>query len=786
MIIKMTDVETHINPRNVDIGDIGSRFYTEDENTAFIRIRINYNGSPVDLTKTDMKPKLDLFMEDTSIFRDQKLEVLIPESGLIQYEVPPNVIKHIGKVNCKLFMDSPEHSVHVANFSFAIVDSGIEKAVAKEINLNLVKDTVKQILSEDLTTLLDDNFKTKLTNDLENYVTSHSEEFKGEKGDKGDTGERGPKGEKGDIGPQGLRGLDGTDGVKGDIGPRGPIGLKGDTGPRGEQGLQGDKGDDGLSAYQIAAKNGFSGTEIEWLSQINNNSIYLNHFNPDKTGEVPCSNIIQQALDLMKKFNIANLYIDNGTYLIDKRIYIYSDSNVIMSENTKLLRGHAGGFFDNGNPSAEVGNYDGESNISIIGGTLDNNYENISEFPTKQVNMIALRHGNNINIRNVSFVNSITVHCIDVNGTKNLKIENCTFEGYINLSNADMKEAIQLSEYVVGGIDGGLFDGTPTQNVTISNCTFKESDILGGFNVCIGNHLTANDTFNNNINISNNAFRNCKIGIRVWKWKNTNISNNRFDNIEEALRVSSIGSSYQSANNIDGTKSGNSQAGENLTFIDNKIKNVKSVAIGIYGIQDVNTALFKNIFIKNNIISNNLKQSQSIILELAENIEISNNFIENIYRGISYKSCNFVRIINNTISNTSTEGVYNDIQTYSDGFGLSKNINIENNVINITGKNGIFLNSSNMFRIVGNIVNKSNNDNLGGALRGAIYANSSDYGRIENNMCFGEFQNFIVRLQSVNNSNVFNNSGNSTIRLDGTNNNTKKTFYDIDESGNVI
>ncbi|WP_145425958.1 BppU family phage baseplate upper protein [Staphylococcus haemolyticus] len=729
MIIKMTDVETHINPRNVDIGDIGSRFYTEDENTAFIRIRINYNGSPVDLTKTDMKPKLDLFMEDTSIFRDQKLEVLIPESGLIQYEVPPNVIKHIGKVNCKLFMDSPEHSVHVANFSFAIVDSGIEKAVAKEINLNLVKDTVKQILSEDLTTLLDDNFKTKLTNDLENYVTSHSEEFKGE---------------------------------------------------------EGDKGDDGLSAYQIAAKNGFSGTEIEWLSQINNNSIYLNHFNPDKTGEVPCSNIIQQALDLMKKFNIANLYIDNGTYLIDKRIYIYSDSNVIMSENTKLLRGHAGGFFDNGNPSAEVGNYDGESNISIIGGTLDNNYENISEFPTKQVNMIVLRHGNNINIRNVSFVNSITVHCIDVNGTKNLKIENCTFEGYINLSNADMKEAIQLSEYVVGGIDGGLFDGTPTQNVTISNCTFKESDILGGFNVCIGNHLTANDTFNNNINISNNAFRNCKIGIRVWKWKNTNISNNRFDNIEEALRVSSIGSSYQSANNIDGTKSGNSQAGENLTFIDNKIKNVKSVAIGIYGIQDVNTALFKNIFIKNNIISNNLKQSQSIILELAENIEISNNFIENIYRGISYKSCNFVRIINNTISNTSTEGVYNDIQTYSDGFGLSKNINIENNVINITGKNGIFLNSSNMFRIVGNIVNKSNNDNLGGALRGAIYANSSDYGRIENNMCFGEFQNFIVRLQSVNNSNVFNNSGNSTIRLDGTNNNTKKTFYDIDESGNVI
>ena len=191
MIIKMTDVETHINPRNIDIGDIGSRFYTEDENTAFIRIRINYNGSPVDLTKTDMKPKLDLFMEDGSVFIDETIEVLIPESGLIQYDIPSNVIKHIGKVNCKLFMESTEHSVHVANFSFAIVDSGVEKAVAKEININLIKDTVKQIMSEDLTDLLNQGFKDKLTSDLENYLSTHNEEFKGPQGDEGPQGDKG-------------------------------------------------------------------------------------------------------------------------------------------------------------------------------------------------------------------------------------------------------------------------------------------------------------------------------------------------------------------------------------------------------------------------------------------------------------------------------------------------------------------------------------------------------------------------------------------------------------------
>ena len=233
MIIKMGEVETHINPRNVDIGDIGSRFYTEDENTAFIRIRINYNGSPVDLTKTDMKPKLDLFMEDGSVFIDETIEVLIPEIGLIKYDIPSNVIKHIGKVNCKLFMDSLEHSVHVANFSFSIVDSGVEKVVSKEISLNLVKDTVKQIMSEDLTELLDTEFKDKLTGDLQYYLSSHNEEFKGPKGDEGPQGEQGPQGLQGEVGPQGAQGIAGE---KGDVGPKGD---KGDKGLQGEQGLPG-------------------------------------------------------------------------------------------------------------------------------------------------------------------------------------------------------------------------------------------------------------------------------------------------------------------------------------------------------------------------------------------------------------------------------------------------------------------------------------------------------------------------------------------------------------------
>lgn len=42
--------------------------------------------------------------------------------------------------------------------------------------------------------------------------------------------------------------------------------LKGD---KGEKGDPGEKGDAGLSAYEIAVKNGFEGTEQEWLDSLN-------------------------------------------------------------------------------------------------------------------------------------------------------------------------------------------------------------------------------------------------------------------------------------------------------------------------------------------------------------------------------------------------------------------------------------------------------------------------------------------------------------------------------------
>lgn len=209
MIYKYKDIETNINNKTVDIGNVGVRFYTEDENTGSIRIFIKWNGKNVDLDSINMRPKLDLFLSDGSIFIDEAINIISSKSGLIQYNIPNKVIKHAGVVNAKLFLESELESVHVANFSFNIVDSGVEDKVQKEISLNLVEDTVKRIMSDDLTELLDNGFKTELTTDLQNYISDNSEQFKGPRGEKGETGEQGVEGKQGIPGERGLPGVDG-------------------------------------------------------------------------------------------------------------------------------------------------------------------------------------------------------------------------------------------------------------------------------------------------------------------------------------------------------------------------------------------------------------------------------------------------------------------------------------------------------------------------------------------------------------------------------------------------
>ena len=176
-IYKNKDIEANINERGVDLGNINVNFYTEDNGVASIRIKIKkQDGTSVNFNETDMLPRLDLYAKDGSIFKNEPVNIVLPEYGFIQYKVSDYVIRHEGKMDCKLFLENDTESVHVANFYFVIKDSEITGAIGKEIKVELLEDIVYKILNE------------------------HVDKFKGEKGDTGEQGIQGIKGDKGDKG----------------------------------------------------------------------------------------------------------------------------------------------------------------------------------------------------------------------------------------------------------------------------------------------------------------------------------------------------------------------------------------------------------------------------------------------------------------------------------------------------------------------------------------------------------------------------------------------------------
>ncbi|MGJ8428344.1 BppU family phage baseplate upper protein [Staphylococcus haemolyticus] len=226
---KQGEVTARIDERGIDLGNINVNLYTMDNSTSVLDIHIKKRNIfseekefiPVNLNQTTFKPVLHLIAEDGSIFTNEELETIKAEEGHVRYNVSDYVTKHVGRVQAKLFLidedSSTDDSSHVADFYFKVNDSGLTKAIGKEIHVDMLDDIVERIMLKDI------------------------ERFKGPKGDKGDTGPQGPKGDKG---------ADGIDGEIGPAGPTGPMGIKGDTGEKGDIGERGPQGTPGPQGEQ--------------------------------------------------------------------------------------------------------------------------------------------------------------------------------------------------------------------------------------------------------------------------------------------------------------------------------------------------------------------------------------------------------------------------------------------------------------------------------------------------------------------------------------------------------
>ncbi|WP_179885483.1 right-handed parallel beta-helix repeat-containing protein [Bacillus cereus] len=448
---------------------------------------------------------------------------------------------------------------------------------------------------------------------------------------------------------------------------------------------------------------------------------------------------IQTALDLAKSNGKVSVLIPGGVYRITKTLVIYANTHIRMDSNTVLLRAHSGNIMMNGEKDAEYRGYDGNGNITIEGGILDGNvkefYSGFTQFD--------LARGNNIIIKNVTFKDTLSAHCIDMNACRNVSIKQCRFVGYKNLDTSDnnQREAIQIAEHTKDGFPAfGVYDATPCENVTIEDCYFGSSGTEGmdPWPVGIGHHASVHDIFNRNIKVFKNAFEGMTYaGIHIMKYQDTLVKDNTFSNCNVGVLVTNVMANSYSSMRPDGTQSGKSQAGRNAKIQSNTFINCKQECVRISSyVQEDNDSRFEDVVISDNTCLNDefgISKSAAIAVTWGKNIRIKDNTIKNFYRGIHFNFVANTEVVNNIFEDLYAEAVFtNEFDSDYRKKDHTYNIKVNNNVVSWCGGAGIFLQYIKGLEVLNNKIYAPSMKGTG-LYNGIFIGNDCINGVIENN-----------------------------------------------------
>ena len=395
---------------------------------------------------------------------------------------------------------------------------------------------------------------------------------------------------------------------------------------------------------------------------------------------------IQELLDTNAEgeYNLT-VVIPAGTYEMERSLYVYPNTT-IKATGAKLVKQDKYGAMVEAKLRNDDGGYDGNSNITIDGGTWDSKPIIDLDAGTETFRFI---HCNNITIKNATLCNvPVGSHLIVFAGVQNATVDNCKFYGYgTNWHTAKTpKEAIQLdtvhSITEVPTLQENEilnWDDLPCDNITITNSEFYN------FSRGIGSHTAVAGRFHTNVVIQNNNFHDLSdSAIRMYNYKDSVVSKNTINNAV----VGVLAYTYIEAKNMDNAyltpnnkKVGTLPTNYNISITGNTIKNIKIQnknwgdgiriigskkrtigGISITGNTISNTARYgifttyapKVVISEKNIISSSKKSG--ILAEDSYKASITGNTLKNM--GIRVSGSNNTTVSGNTIENAKEAGIY--------------------------------------------------------------------------------------------------------------------------------
>ena len=308
------------------------------------------------------------------------------------------------------------------------------------------------------------------------------------------------------------------------------------------------------------------------------------------------------------------IYLVNGEYTLDSIIYIPSNTKIVGLGKVIIKATGLNAYFINKTNGQAIG-YDGTKNITIENITFDGlNSAN-------GLTLVAMGHAENVLIENCEFKNLHMWHMIEFNAVFNGYIRNCKFDNYGNVG-SNGTEAIQL-DAMIGSAQFpwfGNYDNTANKHIIIEGNNFSNIGVK-----CIGNHSFGNGVVQKDIIINNNTFDNVHTAMCINDFDSLNITNNTSSSCRFFLETKNKNNDSKYLNVV-----GNTHRGNYVNSTEG-LGDERFIAINMQG----NTGALR-----------------------VEYVNITNNHISSCSgHGIGY-TANFVTIANNDFYNIAWHGIY--------------------------------------------------------------------------------------------------------------------------------
>lgn len=305
--------------------------------------------------------------------------------------------------------------------------------------------------------------------------------------------------------------------------------------------------------------------------------------------------------------------------------------------------------------------YSGHSDIVIEGGTWDAYGGNVDGRFQSQKNTMAFAHAERLRFRDMRIKDTTKAHAIEVNSLRNVRIDNCVFEGFWHSGTRFFSEAVQIDgANGSGGLGAPPYDHTTCQDIEMVGCTMRASFANGPFGNLIGGH-SAYVGQNNHRDIriiGNHVESTLNYGIRVLSWDTVTIVGN-------TIRGTYI-SGARAAISVE-VHTTDTQYSTRINIADNVIFQSGSAekAYGAIHVEGTSAEQIGQVRIANNTIRDH-KGKAGIYVEYADRAQIIGNSVSggikadgvNEFNGIYVQNATDIQYLGNLVTSSDGYGIY--------------------------------------------------------------------------------------------------------------------------------